>query len=128
LFVRVTPGVMLGAAVAAGGFTTTGGRLDIDRFGPSGSRNVSEPWGTDAVADPQRLTGLQDLYRTAPGLPPLPTPNTVAYLRAKVPQRRDGGEHDTPGGWSSSGNGSKGGSSTPSGNGEPRGGDGGGGD
>lgn len=70
----------------SGGFTTTPGRLDIDQVGPSGRRNISEQWGTDAITDPQRLTGLQDLYRAALGLPPLPPPNTVAYLRTQTQQ------------------------------------------
>jgi hypothetical protein len=52
----------------SGGFTSSEGRFDIERFGPSGSRQVSEQWGTDAVTDPQRLSGLQDLYRVALGL------------------------------------------------------------
>jgi hypothetical protein len=77
----------------SGGFSTTGGRLDLDQIGPSARRNVSEQWGTEAVTDPQRLTGLQDLYRAALGLPPLPPPNTVAYLRAE-PTQRQGGEGD----------------------------------
>ena len=85
--VRLTDGVVQVSDEAAfgtgGGFTTTGGRLDVDQFGPSARRNVSEQWGTEAVTDPQRLTGLQDLYRSAMGLPPLPPPETVAYLRRK---------------------------------------------
>ncbi len=64
-----------------GGFTTAGTPFGLDQSGPAGSRQVSEQWGTDAVTDPQRLTGLQELYRTALGLPLLPPPNTVAYLR-----------------------------------------------
>jgi hypothetical protein len=79
-----------GAFGTGGGFTTSEGRFDLQQFGPSGSRSVSEQWGTDAITDPQRLTGLQDLYRTALGLPPLPPPNTVAHLRRA--KSRDGKE------------------------------------
>ncbi len=71
----------------SGGFTSTGTRFGIERYGPSGRRQVSEQWGTDAVTDPQRLTGLQDLYRVALGLPPLPPPNAVAYLRLGEAER-----------------------------------------
>jgi hypothetical protein len=86
-----------GAFGTGGGFTTTGARFGIDQVGPSGSRSVSEQWGTDAVTDPQRLTGLQDLYRAALGLPPLPPPNAVAYLRRARTQERGAGEKDAPG-------------------------------
>jgi hypothetical protein len=76
----------------SGGFTTTGSQFGIERYGPSGRRQVSEQWGTEAVTDPQRLTGLQDLYRVAMGLPPLPPPNVVAYLRhGKAERHRAGG-------------------------------------
>lgn len=100
-----------------GGFTTSQGRIDIEQFGPSGSRNVSEQWGTDAITDPQRLTGLQDLYRVALGLPPLPPPNTVAYLRARTPHGTDGGEAGKSGG-SLPDAGAEEGDSTPAGNGQ----------
>jgi hypothetical protein len=79
-----------GAFGTGGGFTTSAGRFDIDQFGPSASRNVSEQWGTNAITDPHQVTALQDLYRVALGLPPLPPPNTVVYLRTKAAQREDG--------------------------------------
>ena len=81
----------------SGGFTTTGTRFGIERYGPSGRRQVSEQWGTDAVTDPQRLTGLQDLYRVALGLPPLPPPNAVASLRLGRAESRKGGDGDRGG-------------------------------
>jgi hypothetical protein len=96
------------AGLTDGGFSTADGGLGIERVGPTGSRNVSEQWGTDAITDPQRLTGLQDLYRAALGLPPLPPPNTVAYLRRVKAQEgkgdggTGGGETDRPGGDSGS--------------------------
>ena len=111
-----------GAFGTGGGFTTTEGRFDLQQFGPSGSRNVSEQWGTDAVTDPQRLTGLQDLYRAALGLPPLPPPNTVAYLRlAKAEEAgKGGGEKGGASGSSSGGDGStsSSGGSSPGGSGD----------
>jgi hypothetical protein len=117
--VQVSDEAALGSS---GGFTTTGGRLDIDRFGPSGRRNVSEQWGTDAVTDPQRLTGLQELYRSALGLPPLPPPKTVVYLRANVPRGQEGGGKDNAGGGSSGAPpGGGGGTTRPAGDGPPPG-------
>jgi hypothetical protein len=78
----------------SGGFTTFGGAdFGIDQFGPSGQRQVSEQWGTDATTDPERLYDLQSLYRQALGMPPLPPPNSIAYLR----QRKPSGD-DKPGG------------------------------
>jgi hypothetical protein len=121
-----------GAFGTGGGFTTAGTPFGLDQFGPSGSRKVSEQWGTDAITDPRRLTGLQDLYRTALGLPPLPPPNTVAYLRLGEAERRkgsNGGKGDSgrslsraaaetssgkEGSTSSSGGGSAGGDGEPS--------------
>jgi hypothetical protein len=86
-----------GAFGTAGGFTTAGTPSGLDRFGPSGSRRVSEQWGTDAVTDPQRLTGLQDLYRVALGLAPLPPPNVVAYLRLDGAESHKEGNGDKVG-------------------------------
>jgi len=71
----------------AGGFTSLG-TFGIDRFGPQGTRRRSEQWGADATLDPQRLTDLQDLYRTALGIMPLPPSNSVAYLRDLQKQDR----------------------------------------
>lgn len=65
----------------SGGFTGLGGDLGIEQFGPSGQRQVTEQWGTDATTDPERLYDLQSLYRVALGMPPLPPPNAIAYLR-----------------------------------------------
>lgn len=66
-----------------GGFTSFTGDygFGLSQFGPTGQRQVTEQWGADATTDPQRLTDLQDLYRVALGLPPLPPPNAIAYLR-----------------------------------------------
>lgn len=70
----------------AGGFTTFP-QFGTERFGPSGRRLAAEQWGADATLDPERLTDLQDLYRVALGLPPLPAPNSVAYLRGQQSER-----------------------------------------
>ncbi|MBA4068048.1 MAG: hypothetical protein C0501_30960 [Isosphaera sp.] len=71
---------------SAGGLTTFGGTdLGIERFGPNGSRTVSEQWGTDAVGDPRDVKALQDLYRVALGLTPLPDPEAVALLKRGRP-------------------------------------------
>ena len=91
----------------AGGFDSLaggGGGFGIDRFGPAAGRQISEQWGADATTDPQRLVDLQDLYRCALGLPPLPPPLAIALLRDE--QERSG---ETVGG-SSGGSGSGGGS------------------
>ena len=104
----------------AGGFTTFGGTdFGLDQFGPSGQRQVTEQWGTDATTDPERLYDLQSLYRVALGRPPLPPPNSIAYLRRQ--KRSDGGaagksaggSSEAPSGPASTG----GGGSTPSGGG-----------
>ena len=68
----------------AGGFDALaggGGGFGIDRFGPAAGRQISEQWGADATTDPQRLVDLQDLYRAALGLNPLPPPLAIAALR-----------------------------------------------
>ncbi len=66
----------------AGGFTTfNGSNFGIDQFGPSKSRQVSEQWGADPTTDPRRLIDLQDLYRVALGLTPLPPMQSTLYLR-----------------------------------------------
>ena len=85
----------------SGGFSTfAGGGFGLDRLGPSGQRQVTEQWGADATTDPQRLTDLQDLYRTALGMQPLPPPNAIAYLRrrqAESKQRGDSKKEDKDG-------------------------------
>jgi uncharacterized membrane protein YgcG len=92
----------------AGGFTTFGGTdLGVDRFGPSGQRQITEQWGTDATTDPERLYDLQCLYRVALGIGPLPPPNAIEYLRRPRPS----GGNDGADGSSSSGGGSSGGPS-----------------
>ena len=48
-----------GAFGSGGWFITSPDRVDIDQLGPSASRTVSDQWGTDAVSDPQRLTGTR---------------------------------------------------------------------
>lgn len=75
----------------AGGFTSFTGQygFGLDQFGPSGYRQVSEQWGADATTDPQRLVDLQDLYRVALGLQPLPPPNAIAYLREQQSEARE---------------------------------------
>lgn len=74
----------------SGGFTTFSGTdFGIAQFGPSGHRQVSEQWGTDATTDPERLYDLQSLYRVALGMPPLPPPNSIAYIRQQKPARDD---------------------------------------
>lgn len=69
----------------AGGLTSLGSDFGIEQFGPSAQRQVTEQWGTDATTDPERLYDLQSLYRVAIGLPPLPPPNGIAYLRRDNP-------------------------------------------
>lgn len=108
----------------AGGFSSTGGDFGIDQFGPSGQRQVTEQWGTDATTDPERLYDLQSLYRVGLGLPPLPAPNTIAYLRQQKPSGDDrgggkssGSSSGGPPGTASTG----GGGSTPSGGGSSSG-------
>ena len=87
----------------AGGFDSLaggGGGFGIDRFGPALGRQVSEQWGADATTDPQRLVDLQDLYRAALGLPPLPPPLAIALLREDQEQSGEtvggGGSGGTP--------------------------------
>lgn len=111
---------------SAGGFDAGGGApFGIDQFGPSGSRQVTEQWGTDATTDPERLTDLQALYRAALGLPQLPPPNAIAYLRHTA-----GGKGNPDGGSSGGSSGPKsttspgGGGSTPSAGGSSDGGGG----
>ncbi len=84
----------LGFGQGGGSTKLTGGRygFGLDRFGPSGQRHVTEQWRADATINPQRLTDLQDLYRVALGLPPLPPPNAIAYLR-----RQEEGERQSEG-------------------------------
>ena len=82
----------------AGGFDALaggGGGFGIDRFGPAAGRQISEQWGADATTDPQRLVDLQDLYRCALGLPPLPPPLAIALLRQD--QERSGETVGGPG-------------------------------
>lgn len=104
----------------SGGLTTFNGiRLGIEAFGPDGQRQVTEQWGADATNDPQRLTELQDLYRVALGLPPLPPPNAITFLRQ---QQRERGKDGKGGGGGNSGGASSpassgGGGSVPSGGG-----------
>ena len=81
----------------AGGFTTFP-QFGTERFGPSGRRLAAEQWGADATLDPERLTDLQDLYRVALGLPPLPAPNSVAYLRDGQSRRDASAGPDDDGG------------------------------
>lgn len=74
----------------SGGFTAledTG--FGSEQYGPSGARQVTEQWGTDATTDPRRLVELQALYRVALGLPPLPEPNGIAYLRTTGTENRN---------------------------------------
>jgi uncharacterized membrane protein YgcG len=112
----------------AGGFTTVGGAaFGIEQFGPSGQRQVTEQWGTDATTDPERLYDLQSLYRAALGTAPLPPPNAIVYLRKR--SRSGDGEHGSKSPGSAAGNAADptstgGGGSTPSGGGSS-GGDGG---
>lgn len=82
-----------GIGQQGGGFTTFNGvRFGINNYGPQGSRRVSLQWGTDAVNDPDQLLALQDIYRRAIGLPPLPEPSFLAALR-----RARAGDGDRPG-------------------------------
>ena len=73
----------------SGGFTALAGDFGIERYGPDGQRQITEQWGADATTDPERLTELQELYRAALGLPPLPPPNAIAYLRHRQRAKMD---------------------------------------
>jgi hypothetical protein len=72
----------------SGGFTFITGQsgFGLEWFGPSGQRQITEQWGADATTDPQRLIDLQELYRAALGLPALPPPHAIAYLRGQRDQ------------------------------------------
>ena len=109
----------------AGGFdaldVSGAGGFGIDRYGPAAGRQISEQWGADATTDPQRLVDLQDLYRAALGLDPLPPPLAIALLRRddeRSGRNLDAGEPSAPEGLAGpdpegggSGSGSSGGSS-----------------
>ena len=95
-----------GSVGRAGGFDALaggGGGFGIDRFGPAAGRQISEQWGADATTDPQRLVDLQDLYRAALGLNPLPPPLAIAALRRD--QEQSGQNVDVGGSGGSSGGG-----------------------
>ena len=95
----------------AGGFTAfTSSRIGIDRFGPAASRGVSEQWGSDAIGDPRDLKALQDLYRTALGLPTLPNSEAIDYLNQQAANAASGSGSSGGGG---SGSGGSGGGGTP---------------
>jgi hypothetical protein len=90
----------------AGGFDAgAGAGFGIDQFGPSGQRQVTEQWGTDATTDPERLYDLQSLYRAALGLLPLPPPNAIAYLRRDAGATNDQKDGKEPGGGNKDGKG-----------------------
>jgi hypothetical protein len=73
----------------SGGFTSYSGvDFGIEQFGPSGRRQISEQWGTDATTDPERLYDLQSLYRVALGLPPLAPPNSIEYIRKQNQKKK----------------------------------------
>ena len=93
--VQISDDIGLGTS---GGLTTFGGSLlGIDRFGPSGGRQVTEQWGADATTDPQRITELQALYRAALGLAQLPESNAIAYLRGlDKPDTKSESKSDSP--------------------------------
>lgn len=105
----------------SGGLSTFGGDpFGIDQYGPAGERQITEQWGADATTDPERLTELQDLYRLALGLPPLPPPNAISYLRyiRRTQDSSGGGGGNGQGGDDSpSTTSAGGGGSTPSGGG-----------
>ncbi len=62
----------------SGGFSElTDGALGLDRYGPSAQVSVSQQWGSDAVANPEDVKMLQDLYRVALGYDPLPDPPSL---------------------------------------------------
>ncbi len=51
--------------------------------GPRAERTVSEQWGADAISDPRAVKQLQDVYRAAMRLPPMPTPGFLVLDRAR---------------------------------------------
>ena len=81
----------------AGGLTALGGSFGIERFGPSGQRQITEQWGTDATTDPERLYDLQSLYRLALGLPPMCPSNSLIYLRQHIIEVDDDDEDSDEG-------------------------------
>lgn len=79
----------------SGGFTTVASAdFGIEQFGPNGQREVTVQWGTDATTDPERLFDLQAIYRVTLGLPPLPQPNSIRYLRED--KKSDSNEGKSP--------------------------------
>ena len=81
----------------AGGFDTGGSpSFGLNQFGPSGQRQVTEQWGTDATTDPERLYDLQCLYRAALCLIPLPPTFGIAYLRGEPGNPGQGREGKGP--------------------------------
>ncbi len=85
---------------SAGGFTMFNGTdFGIDQFGPAASRQVTEQWGTDAVSDPVDLKTLQDMYRVAMGLAPLPDSHAIQYIKQQpesVDSSGSGSDSDSP--------------------------------
>ncbi len=50
-------------------------------------RSVTEQWGAHAIIDPLAVKTLQDIYRQAIGLPPMPDPPILAQITAIEKQR-----------------------------------------
>lgn len=55
--------------------------------GPRAERTVSEQWGADAITDPLALKQLQDIYRTAMGLPRMTGVGFLEIERQSAPSR-----------------------------------------
>ncbi len=82
----------------SGGFDTgISPGFSLNQFGPSGQRQVTEQWGTDATTDPERLYDLQCLYRAALGWPPLPPTFGIMYLRSNPEAEGRGDTEKTSG-------------------------------
>jgi hypothetical protein len=76
----------------AGGFSTLDHtRFGFQQWGPGGSTQVSEQWGTDAVRDPIQVVALQTIYRKALGMAPLPQPNFIREAQEAAAQNNQNG-------------------------------------
>jgi hypothetical protein len=52
------------------------------------TRSITEQWGADAVTDPLAIKTLQDVYRQALGLPPIPDPRFLKEIVAARSKQR----------------------------------------
>jgi hypothetical protein len=87
-----------------GGLTMFNGtRLGIDQFGPRALREVSEQWGGSPVTSPIELKDLQDVYRQALGLEPLPDPRVIRQARREQERQAEQERKDNENGGNGNG-------------------------